>query len=227
MLEIDGIKKIYANGRGLKGLSLRVSEGEIACLVGPNGAGKTTAIGRIAGIAKCDGGTCLLDGKDTALPEMKPQIGYLEEAPFYYENVTVEHFLNFIWSFKYPDCANDEIYRLSERFDLTRYLGNRMGALSAGLVKRVGVVSALMNHPRLIILDEPTNSIDATALIMLKEELEFARRRGCHILISGHALDLIKAVATRILFLRDGVCLRDLPNDSSLDLEQLYRPLYM
>jgi ABC-2 type transport system ATP-binding protein len=227
MLDVRGIKRVYANGRGLKGLSFNVSEGEAVCIVGPNGAGKTTAVNCVAGIAKCGEGKCLLNGKDTVLPKVKPQIGYLEEAPFYYENVTVEHFLNFIWSFKYPGCANDEIYRLLEKFDLMRCRSNRMGVLSAGMLKRVGIISALMNYPRLIVLDEPANSIDATSLIALKEELELARRQGCHILISDHAPDFIKAVATRILFLKDGACMRDAPNEPSLSLEQAYRALNM
>jgi ABC-type polar amino acid transport system ATPase subunit len=62
---------------------------------------------------------------------------------------------------------------------------------------------------------------------MLKEELELARRQGCHILISGHALDFIKVIATRILFLKDGICLSEVSNDPLLDLEEVYRTLYM
>lgn len=83
-----------------------------------------------------------------------------------------------------------------------------------------------MNHPKLIILDEPTNSIDTKTLIVLKEELRAAQRKNSHIIVSGHVLDFMKAIATRIIFLKDGLVVKDIKNDPHLNLEDEYKTLY-
>jgi ABC-2 type transport system ATP-binding protein len=201
--------------------------GEIVCLVGPNGSGKSTAINMIAGVMKGDSGSCLLDGVDTSLSPTKKHIGFLEEDAFYYQNISVIHLLNFIWGLKYPGQANDEIFRLLAVFDMFQYRNNRIKSLSMGMRKRVGLISALMNCPKLIVLDEPTNSIDTKSLIMLKQELLNAQNRGSHIIVSGHVLDFIKAIASRIIFIKDGLVVQDMRNGDTVNLDYVYKTLFV
>jgi ABC-2 type transport system ATP-binding protein len=226
MLQISDVKKIYGNGRGLKSMSLDISEGETVSFVGPNGSGKSTSLNIIAGVMAPDRGICSINGYDTYAIGTKSQIGYLEEDAYYYPNATVTEYLNFIWSVKYPRRPNDEMLRLLDTFDLMDFSGNKLKSLSMGMRKRVGIVSAIMNYPPLIVLDEPTNSIDTKSLLTLKDELALAAKMGCHIILSGHVLDFIKSVASRIVFLNEGEVTRDIANEDGIDLDELYRDEY-
>jgi ABC-2 type transport system ATP-binding protein len=227
MLNIKAIAKTYGNGRGLRPLSLDVEHGEILCLVGPNGSGKSTALNIIAGVAKADSGCCLLDGALTITDACKKNIGFLEENPYYYEKISVLGFLDFIWGIKYAGESNSEIFRLLEKFDLLSMKNWKMRELSMGLRQRAGIITALMRYPDLIVLDEPTNGLDAKGVISLKEELAIAEKRGCHVIISSHMLDFIKGIGTRIVFIKDGVAEADIANSKDVDLDEAYKSLYM
>ncbi|MDR1640295.1 MAG: ABC transporter ATP-binding protein [Clostridiales bacterium] len=226
MLKIDGIKKTYSNGKGLKSLSLKAKRGEIVCLIGPNGSGKSTALRVIAGIIKCDNGTCRLNNTETFDREIKRDIGYLEESPFYYDNISVENFLTFIWGVKYSNEPNDELQRLLKKFDLSSIRNYKMKELSMGLKKRVGIISSIMNYPNLIILDEPANGLDTKSIINLKDEIKRASERSI-IIISSHILEYLKSLGTRIVFLKEGLAIKELNIDYSVNLEALYRSIYM
>ncbi|MDR1643415.1 MAG: ABC transporter ATP-binding protein [Clostridiales bacterium] len=227
MLTVNGIKKIYPNGKGLKPFFLKAEPGEIVCLIGPNGSGKTTAFNMIAGIAQSDGGECLIGDLSTSDIEAKKEIGFLEESPYYYDKITVENFLGFIWGIKYKGEPNGDIYRLLAKFDLLKRKGYKLQELSMGLKKRVGVISALMHYPKLIILDEPANGLDSQSLILLKDELVAAGKQDCVILISSHILDFLKDIGTRFVFLKNGVIKKELPRSQNVSLDETYRSLYM
>jgi ABC-2 type transport system ATP-binding protein len=227
LLTVSGIKKIYPNGKGLKPFSLKVEPGEIVCLIGPNGSGKSTAFNMIAGISEADGGECLIGGISTADIEAKKDIGFLEETPFYYDKITVENFLGFIWGIKYKGEPNGDIYRLLAKFDLLKRKGSKLKDLSMGLKKRVGVISALMHYPKLIILDEPANGLDSQSLILLKDELVAAGKSDCVILISSHILDFLKGIGTRFVFLKNGAIKKDMSSFEDMSLDETYRSLYM
>jgi ABC-2 type transport system ATP-binding protein len=227
MLSVRGIKKVYKNGRGLCDLSFDVEKGEIICLIGPNGSGKSTALNIIAGISKGDEGVCLLNGKDTGGIPVKRDIGFLEETAFYYEHISVDAFLNFIWGVKYSGEPNGEVIRLLENFDMTMYRDAKMSDLSQGYKKRVGLISALMHHPELIILDEPLNGLDTRSVIKLKEEILLARYLGCIVIISSHILDFLKDIGTRIIFLKDGNVVENIMIEPHLNLDDIYKEIYM
>jgi ABC-2 type transport system ATP-binding protein len=227
MIEITGIKKLYDNGKGLNTFSLNIQSGEIVCLIGPNGSGKSTALNIIAGVSKAAEGTCLLNGMETIDAATKKDIGFLEEAPFYYDKISVIDFLNFIWGIKYEGETNHEVLRLLETFDLLPIKDYKIKELSLGLKKRVGVISAIMNYPQLIILDEPTNGMDAKGVINLKNELIEAKKRNCCVIISSHILDFLKNIGTRMVFIKDGLLKHDISNTEGVNLDEIYKALYM
>lgn len=226
MLNIDNVKKVYPNNRGLFGLSLSVSEGEVVSFVGPNGSGKSTALNIIAGVSIGDEGLCQIEGLDTHAASAKRYIGFLEEDAFYYDNVSLQTYLDFIRSYKYPDQPNEDMFRMLECFDLINKRHDTIKSLSMGMRKRLGIISAIMNHPPLIILDEPTNSIDTEGLLVLKDELRKLKEQGCIIILSGHVLDFLKTVSTRFIFLKDGRLCSDFSNDQNVDLDSIYRGIY-
>jgi ABC-2 type transport system ATP-binding protein len=227
MLEIADIKKIYENGKGLKTFSLSVHPGEIVCLIGPNGSGKSTALNIAAGVSKAQEGACLLNGMETIEAAAKKDIGFLEETPFYYDRISAMDFLNFIWGIKYEGEPNHEVLRLLEKFDLLPARDYKIRELSLGLKKRIGVISAIMNFPQLIILDEPTNGMDAKGVINLKDELVSAKERNCCVIISSHILDFLKDIGTRIVFLKEGLLEHDTINAKDVNLDEIYKSLYM
>jgi ABC-type multidrug transport system ATPase subunit len=226
MLNAEKIKRVYGNSRGLHEFSLKVYEGEVLSLVGPNGSGKTTAINIIAGIALSDDGKCQINGIDTYKNEAKKIIGYLEEEAFYYDGISIENYLNLIWSMKFASEVNNDLVRLLRVFGLADIRNSKLGSLSMGMRKRVGIISAIMNHPPLIILDEPTNSIDTEGLIIMKDELAKLRDAGSAIILSGHVLDFLKTVSTKYIFLKDGFIVKEIENTLSLDLDAVYRSIY-
>jgi ABC-2 type transport system ATP-binding protein len=226
MLDIKNIAKVYPNSKGLFDLSLSVSEGEVVSFIGPNGSGKSTALNIIAGVKIGDGGSCQINGFDTHVAGTKRYIGFLEEEAFYYDNVSVQTFLDFIWSHKYPAESNEDIFRLLERFDLIEKRHDPIKSLSMGMRKRLGIISSIMNHPPLIILDEPTNSIDTEGLLVLKDELCQLKKHNCIIILSGHVLDFLKTVSTRFVFLKDGHLYSDFLNEETMDLDLAYRGIY-
>jgi len=226
VLEIQNIKKIYPSNRGLHQLSLVIEPGETVALVGPNGSGKSTSLNIIAGILKSNTGMCRINGLDTLQTETKKHIGFLEESPFFYSNSTVVGFLNFIWLVKYPDTENGDIFRLLDKFELTAYKTTKIKELSKGLRQRIGIISALMNSPPLIVLDEPTNGLDTWGVLCLKDELLAIRDKGCIVVLSNHILDFVKDVCSRIIFLKDGYVQKDLCNNAAVNLDEVYRRVY-
>jgi ABC-2 type transport system ATP-binding protein len=227
MLEVNRIEKVYNSGRGLKCFSLIIEKAEILCLIGPNGSGKSTALNIISGIVKADKGSCLLNNLNTHDLICKKNIGFLEETPFYYDRLSIFDFLDFIWDIKYPGESNAEIYRLLDKFDLMSIKGIKIKELSFGLKKRIGVISAIMNYPQLIILDEPTNGMDAKSVIVLKEEIFDAYKHDSYIIISSHILDFLKDIGTKIVFLKDGEIKENILNTNVINLDDIYRSLYM
>ena len=226
MLEVKSIKKVYPNNRGLHELTLEIEPGETVALVGPNGSGKSTSLNIIAGILKSNVGVCRINGLETLHTETKRSIGFLEESPFFYGNSSVLDFLNFIWLVKFPDIENGDIFRLLSKFELTDYNGMKIKELSMGLRQRVGLISALMNSPPLIVLDEPTNGLDTWGVLCLKDELLALRDKGCVVILSNHILDFVKDVCSRIIFLKDGYMQEDLYNNTSVNLDETYRRIY-
>ena len=227
MLSVKGIRKVYKNGRGLNMLSFDAERGDIVCLIGPNGSGKSTALNIIAGILKCDEGVCLLRDRDTSDISAKSNIGFLEETPFFYDHISVTAFLNFIWGVKYSGESNDDVIRLLRSFELTQYKDAKMMDLSLGYKKRVGIVAAMMHSPELIILDEPINGLDTRSVIKLKDEILLARKQDCIVIVSSHILDFLKDIGTRFIFIKDGNMIDDRKIDSSVNLDEIYRDIYM
>jgi len=227
MLTIDHIHRLYPNGRGLVDLDLVVTGGEIVALVGPNGSGKSTALDIIAGVAVGQSGTCLLDGRPTSQMATKADIGFLEQDAFFYPDMPVGALIDFLWAEKYSHQPNDDARRLLETFDLGDYSRRRIGSLSQGLRQRLGLITALMHRPALIVLDEPTNGLDTKSLLSLKDELVTAQSAGCQVIVSSHVLDFVHAIATRVVFLRDGVVVADLHPDDGVSLDDTYRTLYL
>ncbi|WP_058485644.1 ABC transporter ATP-binding protein [Defluviitalea phaphyphila] len=227
LLEINNITKFYGKKKGINNFSLNIGGGEVTCIVGPNGSGKSTSIKIISGVMKSNNGQCMLNKMNTADIETKKHIGYLEESPFLYEDLTVYQFINFVFSVKCLDNNEIECERLIKKFELWEYRNTLIKKLSMGMRKRVSIIVAIMNYPPLIILDEPTNGLDTKSVISLKEEILYAKKHNCIIIVSSHILDFLKQIGTNFVFLKNGEIVKKINYCDNLDLDAIYKNLYI
>jgi ABC-2 type transport system ATP-binding protein len=191
----------------VRGVSFAIEEGEVVGLLGPNGSGKSTILRVLAGYLPASSGTLRLAGIDMAADSLaaRRQVGYVPEDAPLYDGMRVDEFLRFMAAIK--GLANrlvrGAVNDAAERLELGRVLKMPIGKLSRGYRQRVAIAQALVNNPPLLILDEPTNALDAYQVIAVRALVRsLAGRRT--VLIASHMLTEIERLATRVMILVDG-----------------------
>lgn len=223
MLEICNLTKKYDREKGIFDLSYSFEEGKIYALVGPNGAGKTTLIQMIAGISEPMKGQIRLDDQNTLLRKSKSQIGYALELTGNNTKQTVLQFLRMVCDIKFGGKHKEDIMSFLTDFELEDDKDTRMSECSLGMKKKVGIIASFIGFPKLILLDEPTNGVDTTGLIVLKKYIESAKEHNCIVIISSHVLDFVDSVKDEIIFLKKG----HLVVGNKAATEEQYRALFM
>lgn len=230
MLEIKEISKYYGKNRGIMALNLNCKAGEVVSLIGPNGSGKSTSLRGIAGIMRLDEGKVLLDGNDTMFPATKKDIGYLPEKMSVDGKMTpyeVLEMVNVLKNDSFYGSEEESIQMMLHDFDLWKERHSKIRHLSVGMRKKLGIIIAFMGFPKLIILDEPTNGVDTKGIITLKKYMQRAKKKNCTILVSSHILDFISTISTTNIFLKDGRVAKILRCTEGVDLEEVYKSLYL
>lgn len=189
-------------------MNLSVEPGEIHALVGLNGAGKTTLMRLMLGMLRPSSGDALIDGITLArLPAQSwAGVGHLVEQALAYGELDVRTNLRLaarLHGASPADAAAMTDAVIGE-LDLTRYTKVRSRRLSLGNRQRLGLGAALLHHPRLIVLDEPTNALDPAGVIVLREVLLRRATAGAGVLVSSHHLDEVARIADRISVMNDG-----------------------
>lgn len=230
MIEIRGITKSYGKGKGINDLWLNGQDGEVISLIGPNGSGKSTSQKGIAGLIKLEKGCVLLDGKDTLHNNTKREIGYLPEKSVFDGNMTGYELIEMINVLKYQKfdgTEEEQMHQMLQDFDLWESRHIRIRNYSVGMCKKLGIIIALMKFPKLIILDEPTNAVDTKGIITLKRYMKQATEKGCIIIISSHVLDFVSSISTKNIFLKNGKVERIVEENREINLEDIYKELYL
>ncbi len=231
VLSVEGLRKAYGDVLAVDGVSFRVRPGEIVGLLGPNGAGKTTTINMVLGVLAPDAGTIRIEGLDlrtrrsVALERSNFAAVY---APLP-GNLTVEQNLRvFGMIYGVPRLA-ERIDELLAQYDLARFRNTKSGVLSSGEQTRLSLAKAMFNRPHLLLLDEPTASLDpATARDVRGHIRGFAARAEGGVLWTSHNMHEVEDVCDRVLFLARGRILlagdpRTLPREHGRDtLEDLF-----
>lgn len=205
-LNLERITKSYKKQFTLQDISCQMNTG-IYGLVGPNGAGKTTLLRILATILQPDKGRILIDGQDVSRHEeaYRSLIGYLPQKLGYYKHYSVTKFLQYISALK--GLSNEEtdtqITKLLHEFNLTQHANHKIKTLSEGVKQRIGIAQALLNDPKLLILDEPTLNLDP------KERINFGNNLARLstdriILLSTHIISDIAYIAKEIILLDQG-----------------------
>lgn len=206
-LRVAALTKRYASVTALDDISFSVERGEIVGLLGPNGAGKTTTINVILGVLEPTAGQVAIDSIDIA----KARALALTRANFaavYASlpgNLTVRQNLRFFGLLYSIDALSRRVDELLEEFDLGHLRDTRCGLLSSGEQTRAALAKALINRPRLLLLDEPTASLDPSAAQIIRERIKsLAAQERCGILWTSHNMHEVQAVCDRVLFLSRG-----------------------
>jgi ABC-2 type transport system ATP-binding protein len=230
-LAVSKLRKNYAGLTALDDLSFIVGRGEIVGLLGPNGAGKTTTINMILGVLEPSGGSVKIDDIDIARQRARA-LKRTNFAAVYASlpgNLTVAENLRFFGLLYGIESLRARIDDLLEEFDLTALRNTKCGLLSSGEQTRAALAKALINRPTLLLLDEPTASLDPSAARTIRERIKLlASRDGCGILWTSHNMLEVQSVCDRVLFLSHGKVLlegdpRTLPEaHGAADLEELF-----
>lgn len=220
-----GLTKSFGAQIAVSDVDLAVDAGEVVALIGFNGAGKTTLMRLFLAMTRPDAGETRVFGHDvtTAGPEAWRGVGHMVESPFAYPELTVSENL---WAAARlqgvarsdcPAAVSDVIARL----DLGDYAARRSATLSQGNRQRLGLASALVHSPRLLVLDEPTNALDPAGVVLLRDVLQDAARAGSAVLVSSHHLDEVARIADRVEVIHSGRLIGELP-PRGVDLEHAF-----
>lgn len=203
IIETRQLTKYYGQKRGILDVDLSVAEGEIFGFIGPNGAGKSTTIRTLLNFIYPTSGQASIFGLDCTKnsARIKRDVGYVPSEVHYYDNIKVSELLDYSESF-YPSADRGRREQLCADFQVD--LDKRFYQLSLGNKKKVAVVQALLQQPRLLILDEPTNGLDPLMQGQLLDILADANRQGCTVFFSSHNLAEVQKFCHRVAIIREG-----------------------
>lgn len=231
MLELRHLEKRYATGdKALRSVDLTVPAGQVVAIIGPSGAGKSTLIRCINRLVEPTQGQILIGDTDIVklgpgrLRQARRKIGMIFQEYALVERLTVMEnvlsgrlgYVGFWASYfrRFPQTDIDRAFYLLERVGLSQHADKRADALSGGQRQRVGIARALMQDPGLLLVDEPTASLDPkTSRQIMRLITELAREQNLTVLINIHDVALAKMFAERIIGLRDGQIVYDGPPD--------------
>ncbi len=207
VLKVERLAKSFGELRAVDEISFHVAPGEIVGLVGPNGAGKTTTINMILGVLEPSGGRIEIEGVDLAVDRSRALAGTNFAAVYapLPGNLTVEQNLRVFGMLYTVKNLSERIERLLAVYDLGRYRRTKAGVLSSGEQTRLGLAKAMLNLPRLLLLDEPTASIDPSNAREIRAGIaKFVDSGHCGVLWTSHNMYEVEAVCDRVLFLSHG-----------------------
>ncbi len=201
LLEARGVTRRYGRTAVLAGLDLSLLPGECLLLLGPNGAGKSTLLRTLAGLARPDRGSVLVEGRPVA--EQRGAIGYLAHDTMLYDDLTVAENLAFTARLVGCDVATT-VPMLLEQARLAEHRDRLVRHLSRGLAQRAALARSLMHAPRLLLLDEPYTGLDAPSAAALTALLLAERVRGTAVVLVGHRVEEGWEAVTRVAVLARG-----------------------
>jgi len=200
MLKVDNIQKKYGSKTALGGVSFTMERG--ACgLLGPNGAGKTTLFRCLAGLLKPSGGSF----------ERPEVLGYLPQRFGAYKQLSVYELLEYYAALKKipKEKQKEAIEEALETVNLSDRIKSRCGALSGGMMRRLGIAQAILGEPELILFDEPTAGLDPEERMRFKLLMAKLRRKGTPTIISTHIVEDVEAICERIMIIDHGKIVMD------------------
>ena len=212
VLEVRDIHRNYGKKQVLKGVTFQIDSSEIVGLIGKNGAGKSTLFKVITGILKQKSGTVKILDQEVSSKNRKifQQVGCLIEQVSLYPHLTGYEHIQIVA--KLTDTKIDEhVETLISTLKMNSYIHNKTKTYSQGMKQRLGILLAVLNKPKLLLLDEPLNGLDPEGVYEIRTFLlNICHQEGMSLLISSHILSEMQIFCDRFLFLKDGVISKDL-----------------
>ncbi len=231
VLTVENLRKLYGETVAVDGISFEVARNEMVGLLGPNGAGKTTTINMILGVLEPTAGSVRIEGVDLAAHRSRA-LAKTNFAAVYAPlpgNLTVYQNLRIFGMIYTVENLASRIEELLAQFDLGKFRDTKAGVLSSGEQTRVSLAKALLNRPPLLLLDEPTASLDPAVATDIRSSIrDFARAGDSGVLWTSHNMYEVEQVCDRVLFLSHGRILlagdpRELPREHGKStLEELF-----
>ena len=195
----------------VRGLYLEVAPGQVYGLLGPNGSGKSTTLKIILGLVAPTSGSTSIFGRDSREVGSREAVGFLPENPYFYKYLTGAETLRF-----YGKLCSLRGTRLQTRIDellelvgLTSASDRRLGGYSKGMLQRIGLAQALIQEPKMVVLDEPTAGVDPAGSRDIRDLILDLKRRGITVLLSSHLLAQVQEICDRVGIVANGVLVRE------------------
>lgn len=212
-LHIRGLVKHFGDNRAVHGIDLSVPAGSFYGIVGPNGAGKTTTLSIIAGLLRADAGSVVICGIDQATNSQaaKRVMGVLPDRLRTFDRLTGRQLLYYYGLLRglASDVIEKRVADLARAFDLGDALGRVVSDYSAGMTKKVMLAGAMIHSPRVLVLDEPFESVDPVSSAVILDILRAYVAHGGTVILSSHGMDLVERVCSRVAIIVDGEVLAE------------------
>lgn len=205
-VEINHLSKTIGKKKIIKDLSLNIKKGEVFGLLGPNGAGKTTTIRMIVGLIDITSGSVKICGHDvqTNHKEALENVGAIVENPEMYPFLSGIENLNY-FSRMHKGISAEKIEEIVEFVNLEGRVKDKVKTYSLGMRQRLGIAQSLLNNPKVLILDEPTNGLDPAGIKELRQYLQtLAHEKGVTVIVSSHMLSEIELMCDRVAIIKEG-----------------------
>jgi ABC-2 type transport system ATP-binding protein len=216
-VQIDNLTKIFPvplrrqRVTAVRNLSFEVHPGEVYGLLGPNGSGKSTTLKILLGLVTPNHGRAMIFGQDSRDYHSRRDVGFLPENPYFYKFLTAAETLRF-----YGKVCGMGGTALSKRIDeLIHLVGledardRRIGGFSKGMLQRIGLAQALIQDPRLVVLDEPTAGVDPAGSHQIRDLILDLKKRGKTVLLTSHLLEQVQEICDRVGIMARGEMIRE------------------
>jgi ABC-2 type transport system ATP-binding protein len=211
-IAVDRLVKVYETGMAVNGISFMLESGSVTGLLGGNGAGKTTTIAMIMGLVTPTAGTAKVLGADMVRQRHRVLHRMNFESPYVDmpKRLTVRQNLRVFAMLYGVADIEDRIVKLAQELDLMDFIDRQAGKLSAGQRTRVSLAKSLLNEPEVLLLDEPTASLDPDTADWVRGRLErYRRERGATILLASHNMGEVERLCDRVIMMKTGVIVDD------------------
>ncbi len=211
-VDIEQIHKSFPGhwGKGgvyaVRGVSLTIPEGGVYGLIGPNGSGKSTIMKALVGLLSPDKGHCRVFGKPATAASNRREIGFLPENPYFYKFLTGEETVRFYGRLcgLHGKALRERTAELLALTGLTEAAHRRLGGYSKGMLQRVGLAQALVQRPRLLVLDEPTAGVDPIGSREIRDVILNLKAEGMTVFLCSHLLEQVQEICDRVGILYQG-----------------------
>jgi ABC-2 type transport system ATP-binding protein len=214
---VEGVTKVFRipfrkqSIVAVRDLNLRVQSGEVYGLLGPNGSGKSTTLKIILGFVSPTIGRTQIFGRDSSIVATHESVGFLPENPYFYKFLTGQETLRFFgklcglrgWDLR------DRVQELLDQVGLTDARNQRLNTYSKGMLQRIGLAQALINKPKLVVLDEPTAGVDPAGSRDIRNLIVDLKNSGVTVLLSSHLLSQVQEICDRVGILAKGTLVRE------------------